>query len=123
MLKTKGIVQPIILAILLGMGFTLIWGFLGLWIDQNVARSRQDSEDWQRLHLQLDGTPVIQTPRGFHDQAGNAIDTSDSQKWLVGSELDAGAHRIGYAPTAPWDERLRAFADSNPPSAVWYFIS
>ena len=64
MLKTKRILQPMILATILGAGFAVVWGVLALWI-QGVSSShdRVVAVVWsegQQLFFLLDGTPVIQ---------------------------------------------------------------
>ncbi len=122
MLTSKGNSQPMLLAGLLGIGFAFIWCVLFVLL-ASVTYGSSGVQSWERLRFQLDGTPVIQSERGFHDMAGNAVDANDPKTFLMEAYLHAGADQSANALRATWDQCLRSFADQSQPPTIWYFIA
>src|ERR1700733_15323174 len=104
MLKSKGVWQPLILAILLTAGFALVWTVASGWLASVYDHSHPNTR-WKILRFKADGTPVIQTVQQYHDLAGNEIEVSDKNPLLDGIGLPGGAHEPTYLVATPWDQR------------------
>jgi hypothetical protein len=122
MLKSKGIWQPLILATVLTVGFVVAWGIASGWMVSIYQNNRTEGH-WQRLRFRLDGTPLIQQARGYRDLAGNDVETTDKDLFVIESFLSAGLGESKYPLPTPWSERTRGFIDTGRPPGLWYFIS
>ncbi len=129
-MKAKGIVQPLVLAAVLAVGFATVWGLLGMWavtVGDYVTRSGVRVE---HLRYLPDGTVLVeevevgrhQSPR-YRDLEGNPAPrpTADSSHWLTFAALPAGLP--GRVGDALWGNRIRSFADGRSPAGYWYFIA
>jgi hypothetical protein len=131
-LKTKGIVQPLVLGAVLAVGFTVVWALVGTWgvtVGEYVTRSGAHVE---RLIFLPDGTALVEVAevgrhesRRYRDLEGSPVDRprADNSHWLKGVPLPAALPERAGAGNVPWDNRLRAFADGRSPAGYWYFVS
>jgi hypothetical protein len=133
-MKTKGLVQSLVLASLLAAGFLAVWGVLGFWaleVGTSVAMG-MDSRlalivPMRSVLLFLpDGTPVIGTQqfgmqRQFRDLQGNPVAEPEGEHpFLTLVPLPA---KFNPDKEIDWEDRIRSFADGRVPTGYWYFIA
>jgi hypothetical protein len=131
-MKTKGIVQPLVHAAVLAVGFTTVWALLGTWavtVGEYVARSGAHVE---HLIFLPDGTALVQVAEvgrhgaeRYRDLEGNPVPrpSADNSHWLKSKTLPAALPEQAGAGVVSWGNRLRAFADGRSPAGYWYFVS
>jgi hypothetical protein len=127
--KSLGL-QALVLALLLAIGFGLVWAALGLWALQVVNRIVYSHSDYEYLMIRPDGEPLIASTRGYQGQgrqyrdlAGNPVEAVDESKWLSTAHLPAFYEAANSWGEPPWSERLRGFADNRRPTIYWFAVS
>jgi hypothetical protein len=128
-MNREGVFQPLALAAVLAAGFVVVWCLLGMWavgVGEYVAGRGPGGA---RLLFLADGTPRVAYAAGRHgerqyrDLGGNPVPPPETEAgWLVGSRLPA-ALPARPAGEAPWDRRVRSFADGGVPPVYWYVVS
>jgi hypothetical protein len=131
-MKAKGIVQPLVLAAALAVGFAVVWGMVGAWavtVGEYVARSGAQVE---HLIFLPDGTALIEVAevgrheeRHYRDLEGHTVPRpqADNSRWLRGTPLPAALPESAGPGDVSWGQRLRSFADGRSPAGYWYFVS
>lgn len=129
MMKQSACWQRVVLAVILAVGFAVVWGYLSAWVAGVIATSKRSQAVTEYLRFRMDGTPLIQSFRNqrydlrqYRDLAGNDLDISDEEQWLYPVSLPA-RWREGCSPEVSWDKRMRAFADNRRIPDYWFFVS
>jgi hypothetical protein len=128
-MKSKGVLQPLVLATFLAVGFAVVWSLVGTWVTAIGEHVAQDAPRVERLILMPDGTPFVEVEdfgpyggREYHDVDGHPVPKppSDNAHWLRGTSLPATLPE----PTGDivWGQRVRSFADGRSPAGFWYFV-
>jgi hypothetical protein len=135
-MKRKRLVQSLVLAGILAVGFTAVWGVVAFWAVQVGTQVVADIKPHMlmitlRAGLQFlpDGTPVVfyQQPgngRQLRDLNGNPVEEPDGVRpFLTLASLPAKASAPSSEKELSWDERINSFADGRVPRGYWYFIA
>ena len=135
--KPVAIAWPLLLALVLAVGFALVWAALVNWgVDMawNVFGPERTSE---YLELRMDGTPVVRSYRGnygenstYRGPDGKRLSISSQEAWLHGAYLFAAKDQtqlyslpaLPWEPVAGWKERLLGWQDGAEPANYWYFL-
>lgn len=132
-MNRKGIVQSLVLAGLLTVGFTAVWGVISFWalevgthVVAGITPQAVMFEISENLGFLSDGTPVIASRQGgqqrrLHDLQGNPVDEPDAEHPFM--RLAALPSRSNADEAADWEQRIHSFADGRVPSGYWYFIA
>lgn len=135
-MNRKVCAQSLILAGILAVGFTAVWGVVAFWAVQVGTQVVADIKPHMvmmnlRAGLQFlpDGTPVVfyQQPgqgRQLRDLDGNPVEEPDGVRpFLTLASLPAKAAAPSSEKEISWDERINSFADGRVPRGYWYFIA
>jgi hypothetical protein len=130
-MKAKGIVHPLVLAAVLAVGLTVVWALLGTWTLEVGGYVACPDVSVERLIFLPDGMALVEVDevgrheaRHHRDLEGNPVPRprADNSHWLRGTPLPATLPERAGAGEAPWDQRIRAFADGRSPAGYWYFV-
>ena len=134
MQKRIGIVQPLLLAIVVAVGFGVVWAVLVNWGISTAEDLCGPGWMYETVAFRMDGTPVLQTCRGRNDNNttyrtldGTAMTISRQEVWLRGAGLGAAKQEHSYASPflyndSRWSQAIVGYNDSGTPATYWYFI-
>lgn len=134
MQKRIGIVQPLLLAIVIAVGFGIVWAVLVNWGISTTEDLFGPEWMYEGVAFRMDGTPVLQTCRGRNENNvtyrtldGTAITISRQEVWLQGAWLDAAREEHSYATPfwygeSGWSQAIATYNDGGTPATYWYFI-
>jgi hypothetical protein len=131
-MKTKGIVQPLVLAAVLAVGFAVVWGLVGTWAVEVGEYVTREQTSVERLIFLPDGTALVEVAevgrheaRHYRDLDGRPVSRphADNSHWLKGTPLPAALPERAGPGDIPWGQRLGSFADGRSPAGYWYFVS
>lgn len=109
MRKRSAIVQPLILATLLALGFGTLWATIAVWAKEQIRHATRRAI-FESLELRADGTPVVFTPTAGETSLDAAFLPVRRQETLVGLQYG-------------WEWRLQPFTDNRFPGVIWHFIT
>jgi hypothetical protein len=124
----KGIFQPLVLAIVMAVGFMAVCFAVNSWI---ISGYLEDAVGvGENLGFRPDGTPLIASHPDashggphFRDLQGNPVTLSvdDMSASLQGCLLQANPPQ--GSDDLAWDDRFLQLADGRMPATIWYFLS
>jgi len=117
MKKQTPIFQPLVLALILATGFASVWGLFALWIVEETRDTRSGGS----LRFLADGTPVIHDGQTVRDLDGKDVPGAEQGPWLAGFSLPVAGPEPLMLGRAPWQLRLRPFADNR--QVNWFFVA
>jgi hypothetical protein len=133
MRKSTAIVRPLLLAVVIALGFGTVWDVLLGWGTATVKNLLGPDEPHEYVQFRMDGTPLVRIYRrgdrnddvDFRTLEGKPISLSRNEAWLQGTYLfapqwfSAGVpwHRGGY-----WTDRVKGYNDGGRPLSYWYFV-
>jgi hypothetical protein len=125
MYKRNAILQPLGLAMVLAVGFGVLFAFIAIWILTTYQRITETPRD--KLQILLDGTPII-----VQNHDGIDVYHGLDGKIITLPKYDVFSHSGGLAGPSVLEtleipligsERVRAFPDDQvSPATYWYFI-
>jgi hypothetical protein len=135
MIKRIGIVQPLLLAATIAIGFATVWAVLMAWGVHMVEELFGTAKPAEYLNFRMDGTPVIETYQGansenvtYRDLEGNALPISREEAWLGNSYLPDSKGYVEYDRLYPWlggfrwNKEIMGYSDGGQPMSYWYLI-
>ncbi|HZY85304.1 MAG TPA: hypothetical protein VFE78_10770 [Gemmataceae bacterium] len=131
-MKTKGIVQPLVLAAVLALGFTTVWALVGTWAVSVCEYTARSGVNVEHLIFLPDGTALVRVAEAvrhgaesYRDLEGNPVPrpAADNAHWLKSKTLPAALPERAGAGDVTWADRIHTFADGRSPAGYWYFIS
>lgn len=134
MQKRIGIVRPLLLAIVVAVGFGIVWAVLVNWGISTTKDLFGPGWMYEGVAFRMDGTPVLQTRRGrdennttYRTLDGAAITISRQEVWLQGAWLCTAKQERSYASPflygdSRWSQAIAGYNDSGTPATYWYFI-
>jgi hypothetical protein len=125
----KGLLQPLVLAFWLAVGFGVLWGLGAAWVTEMVQHATRRISSDEYLAILQDGTGVRKggVDSGgalqYRDLEGHSLPASAAEK--EGGGVFLAAQLSQPRPHAPgvWDGSFRLFGDGRAPPVSWYFIS
>lgn len=132
-MRKMGLVQPLIQATMLALGFTAVWGLLGMWAMEVAVYVAHSGQDREELAFLADGTPLMEywndeqnRARRYSDLKGNAVtppQEGDRNAWLFPSHFPAKLPERAARGDVSWGERIRSMTDGRSPATVWHFVT
>jgi hypothetical protein len=117
----KQIFQPLLLAIILAIGFGTVWATVAVWAKEQVRHATQRLV-FELLELRADGTPVVR-----HEiiwRPGDAPPTpTSSETSLDTASLPSEHYALLLGLEYGWEWRLKRFTDARFPGLVWHFVT
>jgi hypothetical protein len=124
-------IQPFLLALILALGFGIVWAVLVMWAVDRARDILAPEKEYEYVQFRRDGTPVVRSiiGRGYSENYtyrtldGNPITIPREERWLRSPYL-AGPKDREYSPfgRAEWTERIESFNDRGQPLTYWYFL-
>jgi hypothetical protein len=134
MRKRVGIVQPLLLAAIVALGFGVVWGVLVSWGAHTAKDIFGPEPGWEYVQLRMDGTPIVVHHVGRYSEnntyrtlEGTPIAISRQEALLWGSHLTAQEPADPFAVPlwnggSPWKQRISGYNDGGQPATYWYFV-
>jgi hypothetical protein len=135
MRKQIGIVQPLLLAAVIAIGFGTVWAVSISWGVHMAKELVRSAQPFERLNFRTDGTPVIETYTtsghdenvAYRDLEGNPLSLSREEAWLGNGHLPDSRgveYDFGYpwGGGFRWNEQMSGYNDGAQPMTYWYFV-
>lgn len=132
MSKRNAILQPLVLAVLVAIGFGLAWGIVVGWCVTVADQFASSGELYKYLYVRIDGTPLVRTTRSgiYGDWSVETLDGEPVD--LRTAELTLGGASV-TRPEVPHpfldpfvrpdrQRRMYSYLDGNRPPVFWYFV-
>ncbi len=128
MTAQRGLIRPMILGILLGVGFAIAWGMVNTWV-LTIVQQTATRRGFEHLFFSKDGKAIIVSIEGgrfgyiqLYDLTRNLLDISDDDISRATIALLARSEATFFEEPS-WRNRVRSFADNHNPPIYWYFVS
>jgi hypothetical protein len=143
--REKGLFQRLLLAAILGTGFTAAWVVVAAFALEISLYVADDEPTRETLLIRRDGTPVVAvsgrgnrirrdgTPvvavsgRGdvsYRDLDGNAVEADeDAGVRFGGQSVVLPAHPPRPNDPGAWSARIASYSDGRTPATYWYFVA
>lgn len=126
MQRRQTIVQPVLLACLLAVGFGVVWATVVMWslsVGEQLCGPRQVP---RYLFVREDGTPLISSsPSAYQDLRtldGTEVPDEGPIRQLYGASLYNPSAWPAAAGRLDWSQRIVPFADGARRATFWYFL-
>jgi len=130
MTPRPAILQPLLAAGILALGFGTVWAVVVFWCTACLDQFAQASRLYWGVSVMGDGTPLI-VSRSYGDYMDVTYGTLDGEvvrvgrrpRWLNGTSLTGPDGPLPWPGYLPWPQRIRAFADdASRPPVLWYLV-
>jgi hypothetical protein len=117
------LIQQLILAFVLAVGFGVFCALIGNWTGEQVRHAMRRNDPVDRLLIKGDGTPVVTLSRPYLEPDARLQQPSADEVWIDTVFLAASERETLLGFFDDWHWRLRQVSDARYPGAVWYFVT
>ncbi len=134
--KRIAIVGPLLLALMVALGFGTAWAVLMVWGFDMAHELFGPEWSYEYLTFRMDGTPVVEICTGrysnnrtYRTLEGTPLSISPQEAWLWGPHLSTPKDRTDpfrfhtpWSGRSGWMEQIAAYNSGGQPMTYWYFI-